>query len=55
MREDDLRAALLTLFSQHMPRPDGLRTVRCSCGSGLYVGHLTHLIVKRLSDNEGSA
>jgi hypothetical protein len=43
----DFHAALLSLFSQHMPEGDEVGDVWCSCGNPLYAGHLVRLIEQR--------
>lgn len=55
-REND-RAALLALFSQHLPEiawDDGEHVARivCACGRGIYVGHIATLIINRLHGEE---
>jgi hypothetical protein len=54
---DDTRAALLALISGHMPEvrwddDERVGRIACSCGRGLYVGHLVTLIVNRLHGEE---
>lgn len=54
---DDTRAALLALASQHLPEirwddDEHVARIGCSCGRGLYVGHLVTLIVNRLHGEE---
>lgn len=57
MDRDDTRAALLALFSQHLPEiawddDEHVARIVCACGRGVYVGHVVTLIVNRLHGEE---
>lgn len=56
---DDFRAALIALTSGHMPEIFAINDddpgdvhIGCSCGSGIYLGHLVQQIVKRFYPSE---